>query len=263
MDKPEEIAFAWLLFAGVITMLLLAVAVILFVVVHQRRVHSLRLALQQQELAYQTKMLRSIINSQETERERIAQDLHDEIGASLSAARLFINQISYEESSPPVRELAQQASQIVGDSLKSVRRIVQNMSPMALDKLGFCRAVGQLSSRLEATGLHVDRQLDAAVEHLPAEKQLALYRIIQELLANAVKHAQATALTLHLHYTTHELLLRVSDNGCGFVPAQTPADTADGMGLAGIAARVKLLEGHFHLTSAPDTGTHIVLRLPC
>ncbi|AHJ98136.1 sensor histidine kinase [Hymenobacter swuensis] len=263
MDKPKEIEFAWLLFAGIVTMLLLALAVIIFVIVHQRRVHALRLALQQQELAYQTKMLRSIITSQETERERIAQDLHDEIGASLSAARLFINQINYEDSTPAVQELAQQASQIVGDTLKSVRRIVQNMSPMALDKLGLCRAIKQLSSRLEATGLQIESQLDAAVEQLPAETQLALYRIIQEAFANALKHARATALTLYLHRNANELLLRISDDGCGFVLAQATAGTTDGMGLAGIAARVKLLEGNLHVNSLPGSGTHIVLRLPC
>ena len=262
MDKPGEVEFTWLLFTGVIIMLLLALAVIVFVIVHQRRVDALRFTLQQQELEYQTKMLRAVITSQESERERIAHDLHDEIGASLSAARLYINQIKYEAKDSSLQNLAREASQIVGDTLKSVRQIVQNMSPIVLEKLGFCRALAQLSSRLEAAGIPVDTQVDAAADELAVEVQLGLYRIIQELFGNSMKHAQATSLTLHLQQSTSGWLLLISDNGCGFAIEQVIGNASTGMGLAGIAARAKLLDGQLQIESSPDNGTHVTLRLP-
>ena len=198
MDKPQEIDFNYLLFSGVIIMLMLALVVVVFVVMHQKRVHTLQLVLRQQELDHQTLLLKSVVASQESERERISQDLHDEIGASLSAAQLFINQIKYETSDAALQTMAAQASQIVGDTLQSVRHIVQNMSLVILEKFGFCRALTQLGSRLAASDMQVEMQVDKTVEALDGTVQLTLYRIIQEIFTNATKHAQARHLTLHL-----------------------------------------------------------------
>ena len=262
MAKPAELEFVHLLYIGIVTMLMLAIAVVIFVVLHQRKAHTLQVQLRQQELDYQASMLQAMVASQESERERIARDLHDEIGASLSAARLFVNQVQYEVTSPHLQDMSQQASQILGDTLQSVRHIVQNLSPTMLEKFGFCRAVAVQAGRLEATGLRVELHLDEAVERLAATAQLALYRIVQELLANVSKHAQAHCLVLHLRADATTLTLTATDDGRGFTPDLTKTVASTGIGLAGMQARARLLGGHLELTSAPGSGTCVTLLVP-
>ncbi len=262
MAEPEKLAFTHLLYIGIVAMLMLAIAVVVFVVLHQRNAHLLQAQLRQQELDYQASMLHAVVASQESERERIARDLHDEIGASLSAARLFVNQVQYEVTSPHLQDMSQQASQILSNTLQNVRHIVQNLSPTLLANFGFCRAVTTQTGSLVASGLQVDLHLDEAVEHLEATAQLAIYRIVQELLANISKHAQAHCVVLHLRADTTTLTLTVQDDGCGFTPSLPRNAASTGMGLAGMQARAQLLGGHLEVTSVPGSGTCVTLLMP-
>ena len=107
MDQPAALEFTYLLGIGIFMMLLLAMMVVVFVIVHQKRAHTQQAHIRQQEIDYQQRLLQSVIASQESEREHIAQDLHDEIGASLSAARLFITQVEYEVTAPHLQEMSQ------------------------------------------------------------------------------------------------------------------------------------------------------------
>ncbi len=104
--------------------------------------------------------------------------------------------------------------------------------------------------------------MDEAAESLSGPAQLALYRIVQEIFANATRHAQAHHLTLHLQPAADQFKLTVTDDGRGFTPALAGALPARGMGLAGIRARAGLLGGQLHITSAVGQGTHIELLLP-
>jgi two-component system NarL family sensor kinase len=262
MDKPEAITFIRLLYAGVLMMLVLVIAVVVFVVLHQKNAYLLQAQLRQQELDYQASMLQAVVASQESERERIAHDLHDEIGAMLSTARLFVNQVQYELDAPHLQEMAQRASHILGDTLHNVRHIVQNLSPAMLEKFGLGRAIALLGDHLEAAGLRVELHVDEAAESLAAPAQLALYRIVQEIFANTTRHAQAQRLTLHLLPAAGQLKLTVADDGRGFTPALAGAGPQGGMGLAGMRARAGLLGGQLQITSSVGQGTHIELLLP-
>jgi two-component system NarL family sensor kinase len=249
MDQPAALEFTYLLGVGIVMMLLLAMIVVVFVIVHQKRAHSLQAHIRQQEIEYQQRLLQSVIASQESEREHIAQDLHDEIGASLSAARLFITQVEYEVTTPHLQEMSQQASQI-------------HLSPAMLARFGLCQAVTMLGNRLEQAGLQVEIQVDEAVEALPPEAQLALYRIVQELLGNVTKHAQAHHLTLHLVSHAGGVKLFVSDDGCGFTPNSVASAKPTSMGLSGMRARAKLLNAELEIQSAPGQGTQTTIVLP-
>lgn len=259
MDKPTEVEFAWLLFTGISVMLLLAVAIVVFIVVYQKKAHAMQVNLQQQELEHQQAMLGLVVASQETERERIAQDLHDEIGGALAAAQLIINQLRSNAASPQAQEMAQQASQIVGETVQNMRHIVRDISPAMLVRFGFRRAVTMLATRLETTGMLVHLQVDASVETWEVSAQLALYRIVQEFFANTLKHAQAHHLTLDITTVAGVLKLRMSDDGRGFALQPEGQGKSTGMGLAGIRARARVLNADLNLTSAPGQGTQAVL----
>ncbi|GAA4386571.1 sensor histidine kinase [Hymenobacter koreensis] len=262
MDKPAEVEFAWLLFGGVGVMLLLATTTVMIMIIYQRRAYRQQVRLQQLALEYQKEMIKSVIGSQESERERITRDLHDEIGASLSVAKLFVNQIQYEAPSPDVAKLAEQATDIISETVRSIREIVHNLSSANLNKLGLRKALETIINRLAATGIEVQVHLDPSVDSLSEAKQLAVYRIAQEALGNTIKHAGATHVSLRIEPQSPWVLLSVTDNGRGFDQGQALADRPPGMGLGGMQARAELHGGQLSVVSAVGQGTHVRLRLP-
>ena len=131
-----------------------------------------------------------------------------------------------------------------------------------LARFGLCRAVTMLGNRLERAGLRVEIHVDEAVETLAPEVQLALYRIVQELLGNITKHAQAHSFTLHLAPYAGGVKLAVSDDGCGFTPNATTTAESVSMGFSGMQARAKLLNAELTIQSAPGQGTQATLLLP-
>jgi len=261
MDKPSEIEFAWLLFGGVGAMLLLAVVVVVTLIIYQRKSYRQQMRLQQLLLDHQREMIKSVVGSQESERERITRDLHDEIGASLSVAKLFIRQIKYDTTDDGVAKLADQASEVLAETVKSIRDIVQNLSPANLNRLGLNKALGILLARLAAAGIRTQVHQEPA-DDLSEARQLALYRIAQEIVGNIVKHAAARHVELRLERPAGGVRLTVSDDGRGFDPALAPAALAPGMGLGGMNARAGLLSGALTVVSAPGQGTRVTLELP-
>jgi signal transduction histidine kinase len=139
---------------------------------------------------------------------------------------------------------------------------VQHLSPAMLARFGLCRAVTMLGNRLEQAGLEVEIQVDEAVETLAPEAQLALYRIVQELIGNVTKHAQAHHLTLHLVSYAGGVKLFVSDDGCGFTLGSVASAKSTSMGVPGMQARAKLLNAELEIQSAPGQGTQTTLLLP-
>ncbi len=230
-------------------------------VLYQRKLFIQQSELHQLELSYQNNMLESVVNSQEAERERIARDLHDEVGASLSAVKLFINQIQYENSAAQMKDLAKQSSDILGDIVSDVRRISHNLSPITLESFGLPEAARILLKRLESTGISTSSNIQFAGDSLDNYRQLILYRVIQEVFGNILKHAAATEVVLHLRQIDDTLWLHIEDNGKGFDPDAMETGPP-GMGIGTIKARAGLLNAKFDLTSAIGQGTCVELIIP-
>ncbi|WP_353722484.1 sensor histidine kinase [Dyadobacter sp. 676] len=260
MGRPGEIEFAQLLFGGIGIMLMMALAIVIFVLLYQRKLHFQQSRLHQMEMVHQKKILESIVASQENERERIARDLHDEIGASLSAVRLFIGQIQYEKSPDEMKSLAARSGQIIGDVVKDVRQIAHNLSPVIIENFGFAGAVKILLNRLEDTGMSIRCTIDDPAEVLSSYQQLVLYRIIQEVIGNVVKHAGASEITFDLRHNGSWLSLLMSDNGRGF--DMHSGQKAVGMGMSTIRTRTDLLGARLELSSVPGEGTRFKIEMP-
>lgn len=262
MDKPEEIEFAQLLFSGIAVMVMLALAIVLFAILYQRKLYAQQAQLHRLELNRQKEITESVVRSQERERERIARDLHDEVGASLSTAKLFVNQIQHETAVDDIKELAEQAGGILSEMVQDVRQIAQNLSPVLLDNVGLSGAVKLIMNRLTLSGLQVSCQIEPVGEELDKEKQLALYRIVQEVVGNIVKHAEATHVTLKLACQDTTVRLQIEDDGRGFLYPQPDPTARSGMGMGSIRARAGLLNAQLHITSAVGKGTRIELDIP-
>ena len=263
MDETVDSEVVALLFTGIVVMLLLALALVAFFLIYQKKLVSQQLALQTLHSAYQKELLVAAIEAEERERQRIGSDLHDEIGSSLSAAKMLMSPVA-ESSAAGTRE--QEAIVLIQDilhnSLHDVRNISQNLHPAVLARFGLAQALhnlGLLFADAFAGGVAVQADFEAV---LPQSHELAIYRIVQEVLNNALKHALATHVTVSLQQQGQQLTLTVEDNGQGFDYAQAGKSKATGLGLKNLAARVSLLDAALHLESAPGQGTRVQIGIP-
>lgn len=199
---------------------------------------------------------RMALTAQEAERLRVARELHDEIGQTLTAV---VIQAERAGEHPPtaVEELARVAEG-VRESLDDIRRIVRELRPEALDDLGLVNALIALCSRVDAQhGPSVRRNLQR-VPPLPPEVELVIYRVAQESLTNVARHALAATATVSLSGDTEKVVLVVEDDGRG-LPADLPGDTS---GIRGMRERALLVEGRLSLESRPGRGTEVRLEVP-
>ena len=208
----------------------------------------------------------AVLEAEETERRRIGADLHDGVGQLLTAAKLNLHALGESllpAHSPEQCELLNTALSVVDESFREVRNISHNLMPNALRRGGLGSAVrdfllktspdGRLRFSLSMVGMDDNGRL-------APEMEAVLFRVIQELVQNIVKHASATEVTLHLGRQGNELTVLVEDNGVGFESGNL--DHAAGIGLKNIASRVAYLGGSVHFDGRPGHGTSVSLEIP-
>jgi two-component system sensor histidine kinase UhpB len=194
--------------------------------------------------------------AQEAERLRIARELHDEIGQTLTAVALRAEHASSRAESD--RGELVQLAEVVQQTLQDLRRISRELRPEALDELGLVNALITLCERVAQQGrVRVHRRLDVSLPVMASDVELAIYRIAQEALTNVMRHSNASEATVALSRTDSELVLRVSDNGQGL-----PEPLSQGGGLAGMRERAMLIGGDLRIESEPASGVAVSLRLP-
>ena len=201
-----------------------------------------------------------LVNAQEEERRSIARELHDEIGQSMSALLVDLGNaaaIAPAEDVPLMARL-ESAKKLAETSVASVRNLALLLRPSMLDDLGLVPALNwQAREVSRRTGMRVEISDENLPDELPDEHRTCVYRIVQEALHNAARHAKATTVDVKLRVVAGELAMAIEDNGTGFDPAITR-----GMGLLGMEERVRNMHGVFAIDSAPGRGTVVRVRLP-
>ncbi len=200
---------------------------------------------------------RSTLAGQESERKRLARELHDEISQTLTALLLQLGR--GKASAPPgLREELTNAQQAARSSLEEVQRIVRELRPEALDDLGLPSALAVLSDRVsEQTGVRIVHRLSSHLPSMTPESELVVYRIAQESLTNVVKHAGVSEAVLELDYSDARTTLRVRDKGCGL-----NASRRAGKGIRGMRERAMLIGAELSVGSHPDGGVEVRLTVP-
>lgn len=213
-------------------------------------------AAQQQELAEvrrkaELSNLRALIEGQETERERVAKDLHDGLGGLLTTVKAHVARI------PDTKE----AEALIDRACTSVRRIAHNMMPQTLAQSGLVASLGDLAAQLKVQGYEVDLEVVGRPEEkLELPQQSILLRIVQELTHNVVKHAAAKSIFMQLFVREDQLLLTVEDDGKGF-NLDHAKRTGGGLGLGSIEQRVAYLGGEIMYDSKVGEGTTVQVSL--
>jgi two-component system, NarL family, sensor histidine kinase UhpB len=195
--------------------------------------------------------------AQEGERRRVAAELHDEIGQSLTAFVLDLER-TIAETPAAQRDALVRWREVAAQLLDDVRRLARSLRPEVLDELGLGPALTNLCDRLSAqTGIDIEVSRNGDLPSLDAEVQLVIYRVTQESLTNVVRHANAERAEVLLRTRNGHVELRVTDNGAGL-----PDVAAEGNGIRGMRERALLVGGRVAVGPAPNGGTRVSLDIP-
>jgi signal transduction histidine kinase len=207
-----------------------------------------------------------ITRTQEEERKRIARELHDDTVQSLIAMGQRIELVKETLDDPDEgRSRLTELRTMVTGAIASVRQFSRDLRPLTLEDLGLIAAMQyQVNQLAQTEGIEVNLNVDGEAEGLPADMEVAIYRILQEALNNVKKHAHATRVDVSAMFTAREIKLTVYDNGKGFEVPETLTDFASNgsFGMMGLQERAMLFGGNIYVHSALDEGTTVQLVMP-
>jgi len=243
-----------------------------FQVETEQKIHELqaaRLEEAQKRESLKGELFRRIVDAQESERQRIARDLHDETGQALTAIGMGLRGLSTaltnnrnrEQSIKTLRHL----ETLAADSLQELQRLIADLRPSHLDDLGLPAALRWYASMVqERTGLKIMVDIEGDEILISSALKIAIFRIVQEALNNITKHAQANEVYIKLEYRLRNLVVSVRDDGVGFDLDTVRMSRArrPSLGLAGMQERAALVGGEVSIQSSPGQGTLVEAKLP-
>jgi signal transduction histidine kinase len=246
-------------FIGTVGMILLAGGIFFFFVTYQKRLLQKQLEVNQIKHDQQKEILRNTIQAQEKERKRIAQDLHDEVGAMLSVVKLNVARIERKSEEEKAKTLAGETKSYLDDVITQVRRISRALLPPSLEKLGLFHAVEELANWVNKSDqLQIECWKSGEQIRFDSKKELALFRVIQELMNNAIKHSEASLITVNTRFTNNAVAISLSDNGKGF---NMNEKASTGLGLKNLESRSQMAGAFFKMKSVPRKGTTAIIYL--
>ena len=212
-------------------------------------------------------LTRELINMQENERQRIAKELHDEVGQALSAIKINLNLMN-KRLGPDfldIRKTITKTDQIVNNLIIDLKRIALDLRPSMLDHLGLEATLHAYIKEFKSrTKLDVAYDISMLNKRLPIDIEITLYRIIQEALTNIVKHSSANKIGIDIKEQNERINILIQDNGQGFSvdKAFNPETRGISFGIIGMQERVKNLGGDFEISSEKGKGTKLSLYVP-
>lgn len=220
----------------------------------------------QQREAMRGELFRRVVAAQESERQRIARDLHDETGQSLTAIGMGLRGLAGKISrNKDAGNTLQKLESLTADSLKELQRLISDLRPSHLDDLGLPAALRWYANRIqEHSDISVRVDIHGEEHELDEVMKIAVFRIVQESLNNIIKHAQATTVNIHIQFQEKHVRINVMDNGIGFDLDQVKQrrTARPSLGLAGMEERAALLGGSVSVQSRPGYGTEVEAVIP-
>lgn len=255
-----------LMFIGTLGMLTLAIGIIVFVIFHQRKVIRYQIEMKKLESEKQQILLDASIRFQEDERQRIAADLHDDAGPLLATARLYLNENLVNQEKAQQLQSIISAKQIIDDAIGLIRNISHSLMPPTLKNFGLESATNDLFQKISGSGvINASARFHDYRERLKVEQELLVFRIVQELVNNVLKHSNAGFIHLTQNCSGNNLYLRIHHDGKGIVQSEFEKlnQNSHGLGLKNIASRIKVLNGRIFFEIDPSqTYYKVTLEVP-
>ncbi|MEO1253866.1 MAG: sensor histidine kinase [Bacteroidota bacterium] len=258
METTQEIDFLNLLLPLLGVVFVIVIGVLLLNQQFQKNL--IRQKLEQEELQnkHQKELLESNIEVQEAERKRIAKDLHDQLGATLSIAKMHLSRLEQMYPSVDTKGISlSNVKEIIDSSITSVRQISHDLMPNQLETFGLIRALESMIDQInESDQLAIDFQVQHASTKLPWEKELALYRIFMELIQNTLKHSSGKKVEIKYKEKVGGINVSYQDDGEGL-----PEHTNHGLGLKSMEARIKSVGGNIAFVKGEGFRANLTLPI--
>jgi signal transduction histidine kinase len=250
----EKSELVYTVFYVMLFLVLVLVAVVVFVVKSRKKIFDKELEKKDLEIKFQKDILLASILTQEKERERIAQDLHDEISSKLNVVSLTLH--SLKSTGKTVEEKTANIDDIIklnNNAIENSRKIAHNLLPPVLEKFGLSAAIDELVldfGKTKSVAINYSNNADFSTLH--ADAQLNIFRIVQELFNNSIKHGKASNIKLAFSSNGNEKICTYSDDGLGF--SVEGLQQNKGLGMRNIESRVSFLNGHYQIKSEKNNG---------
>ena len=258
--SKSNIDIYFLVFAAIFLFGIFLFFIIAFFAYYRKKQRRNFLEKEELKTQFRNELLQSRLEIQELTFNNISQEIHDNVGQILSLAKVQINIMN--ESDQMDRDMLNEVKENIGKAMNDLRDMARSLSSDRLGSLSIHAAVSCETERLNKTGIILaEVQVEGQERDMDQQKKLILFRIIQESLQNIVKHAQATAVDIGFRYLPEWLQVTIRDNGRGFdVEAALRKNT--GLGLSNIKTRMALAGGSSAISSIPNEGTTVIIRMP-
>jgi two-component system, NarL family, sensor kinase len=216
--------------------------------------------LKEAEQVRQVQFAKALLEGEEKERKRLAGDLHDGLGGMLAGVKINLSRIADTNQKTNMTNDLDRVILQLDNSVDELRRIARNLMPESLSSLGLEAALNDMCGSLSNEITHVDFQAFTIDSNMAKEVQATIFRIVQELLTNAVRHAKASEILVQCSQNGNTFFITVEDNGIGF-DVNTNKGSQKGIGLANLKRRIDYLQGKMEISSVPGNGTSINIEL--
>ncbi|MBS1637773.1 MAG: sensor histidine kinase [Bacteroidetes bacterium] len=261
MEEAKNLNFISALLPAVTVVFIIAVGVVLLTQQFRKNLYRQRLEKEELKNQHQTELLRSSIEVQEEERKRIARDMHDELGATLSITRMHLLQAERQlgDKDPKLLAELQNIRSLTETSLNNMRQISHQLMPPQLEAFGLLKTLETLTEQLsKASDIRFELNIPQSSSELSWPVKLGLYRIFMELINNTIKHSGAQKISIELSYQANTVIARYSDDGRGLVEGTDQ----DGLGHKSMEGRASSLGGSMTWGNNPLGGYHAIIQIP-
>lgn len=266
LESNTQSGVVSLILLGTIGMLTLAIGLIIFIFFHQRRVLRYQMTLQKMEEEQQNILLNASIRLQEEERQRLAADLHDDAGPLLATARLYLNENLVLLDKPTQLQHIVNAKSIIDDTIQLIRNISHSLMPPTLKNFGLESALNDLFQKISGSGqINASCRFHDYQTRLNLEHEQILFRVLQELVNNILKHSNASFIHATQNTNSDKFFIRLHHDGSGLTQRDFEhlTKSSGGLGLKNIQSRLKVLLGNITFEKdMSETYYKITIELP-
>ena len=266
MENKDQIDIFTLIVISTMGVLVMLLFIVFIIILYQKRMLAHKTQMVDAENKHQKRLLNATLEIAERERVKIATNLHDDIGITLSVLKLNLSRAKKNISNTEVfNEIIAASNKNIDDSMDTVRAIYNDIMPPTLIKLGFVKGIKELCNQINYTGI-AEINFSTTQDNLEFDKkiELQLYRLVKEVLNNTIKHAKPTVIDLNIENHENNLLVRIVHNGIGITTEaiEKLAESSKGLGLKSILTRTQLINASIDFSFSNKQLCQVIIKTP-